>query len=150
MTLNPLNHKRLSSTSRMQSCLRLLNAAFHHRKYLNGANLASATPAPQRQPPQFACLPESRPPKNRGLPSPHPDWVIAQTLLRGLSAATSNPLCRFFASCLRTVRPELGPSEQVVAVALRNTHPESPATAATTSMRDRLDLSGTEGTSLPS
>jgi len=45
MTLNPLNHKRLSSTSRMQSCLRLLNAAFHHWKYLNSANLASATPA---------------------------------------------------------------------------------------------------------
>jgi len=55
MTLSPLNHKRLSSTSRMvagrmeanieglaQSCLRLLNAAFHHREYLNSANPESA------------------------------------------------------------------------------------------------------------
>jgi len=32
MTLNLLNHKQFSSTSRMQSCPRLLNAPFHHRE----------------------------------------------------------------------------------------------------------------------
>lgn len=49
--------------------------------------------------------------------------------------------------------PGTGPSEQLVAVALRNTLPEFLATAAKTSIlvkfiRDRLDLSRTEGTSL--
>jgi hypothetical protein len=47
----------------------------------------------------------------------------------------------------------LAPSEQVVAVALRNTLPEFLATVAKTSIlakfiRDRLDLSRIEGTSL--
>ena len=55
MSLNPLNHKRISSTSRMfvgqmkakieslaQSCPRRLNVAFHHREYLNSANPESA------------------------------------------------------------------------------------------------------------
>ena len=56
-------------------------------------------------------------------------------------------------SFARTVRPGLAPSEQVVAVALRNTLPEFLATAAKTSIlvkfiRDRLDLSRTEGISL--
>jgi hypothetical protein len=54
------NHTRLSSTSRMfvarmeakieglaQSCLRLLNAPFNHREYLNSTNPESATAAPQ-------------------------------------------------------------------------------------------------------
>jgi hypothetical protein len=49
--------------------------------------------------------------------------------------------------------PGLAPSEQVLAVALRNTLPEYLATAARTSIvvefiRDRLDLSGAEGASL--
>jgi hypothetical protein len=53
----------------------------------------------------------------------------------------------------RIVRPGLAPSEQVAAVALRNTLPELLATAAKTSMlvkfiRDGLDLSGTGGTDL--
>jgi len=47
----------------------------------------------------------------------------------------------------------LAPSEQVVAIALRNTFPEFLASAAKTVilvkfLRDRLDLSRTEGTSL--
>jgi hypothetical protein len=103
MTLNPLNHKRLSSTSRMQSCLR--NPTFHHRKYLNGANPRSATAAPQRQPAQIACL-----------PSQHPGCFIAQGLL---SPAPPKLLCRFFASCIQAVRPAPAPTEQVVAVAPR-------------------------------
>jgi hypothetical protein len=54
---------------------------------------------------------------------------------------------------MRTVRPGLAPSEQVVAIALRNTFPEFLATAVKTVifvkvLRDRLDLSRTEGTSV--
>jgi hypothetical protein len=162
MTLNPLNHKRLSSTSRMcvkpmkakiegvaRSCPRLLNAPFHHRKYLNSASPRTATAARRRHPPQ-RCLPEARPPKDRGRPSPHPGWFIAQ----GLLWATAPMLVwRFIGACIRAVRPGLGPSEHVIAVALRNTLPEFLTTAAKTSIlvkfiRGRLDLSTTEGTSL--
>jgi hypothetical protein len=51
------------------------------------------------------------------------------------------------------VRPGLAPSELVVAVALRNTFPQFLATAAKNVIlvkfiRDRLDLSRAEGTSL--
>jgi hypothetical protein len=58
-----------------------------------------------------------------------------------------------FGSWIRTVRPGLAPSEQVVAIALRHTFPEFLATAAKTVilvkfLRDRLDLSRAEGTSL--
>jgi len=79
--------------------------------------------------------------------------LIAQGLLQILSATTPKLVWRFFGSWIRTVRPGLAPSEQVVAVALRNTLPEFLATAAQTSIlvkfiRDRLDLSRTEGTSL--
>jgi len=79
--------------------------------------------------------------------------LIAQGLLQILSATTPKLVWRFFGSWIRTVRPGLAPSEQVVAVALRNTLPEFLATAAKTSIlvkftRDRLDLSRTEGTSL--
>jgi hypothetical protein len=79
--------------------------------------------------------------------------LIAQGLLQILSATTSKLVWRFFGSWIRTVRPGLAPSEQVVAVALRNSLPEFLATAAKTSilvkfMRDRLDLSRAEGTSL--
>jgi hypothetical protein len=79
--------------------------------------------------------------------------LIAQGLLQILSATTPKLAWRFFGSWIRTVRPGLAPSEQVVAVALRNTLPEFLATAAKTSIlvkfiRDRLDLSRTEGISL--
>lgn len=79
--------------------------------------------------------------------------LIAQGLLQILSATQPKLVWRSFGSWIRTVRPELAPSEQVVAVALRNTLPEFLATAAKTSIlvkfiRDRIDLSRTEGTSL--
>jgi hypothetical protein len=79
--------------------------------------------------------------------------LIAQGLLQILSATQPKLVWRSFGSWIRTVRPGLAPSEQVVAVALRNTLPEFLATAAKTSIlvkfiRDRLDLSRTEGTSL--
>ena len=79
--------------------------------------------------------------------------LIAQGLLQILSATQPKLVWRSFGSWIRTVRPGLAPSEKVVAVALRSTLPEFLATAAKTPIlvkfiRDRLDLSRTEGTSL--
>jgi DDE superfamily endonuclease len=79
--------------------------------------------------------------------------LIAQGLLQILSATQPKMVWRSFGSWIRTIRPGLAPSEQVVAVALRNTLPEFLAPAAKTSIlvkfiRHRLDLSRTEGTSL--
>jgi len=79
--------------------------------------------------------------------------LIAQGLLQILSAQAPKQVWRSFGSWIRTVRDGLAPSEQVVAIALRNTLPEFLATAAKTSIlvkfiRDRLDLSRTEGTDL--
>jgi hypothetical protein len=79
--------------------------------------------------------------------------LIAQGLMQILSAKTPKSVWRSFGSWIRTLRPNLAPSEQVVAVALRNTLPEFLATAAKTSIlakfiRKRIDLSRSEGTSL--
>src|SRR6058998_489754 len=79
--------------------------------------------------------------------------LIAQGLLQILSAIKPNLVWQSFGSWIRTIRPGLAPSEQVVAIALRNTFPEFLATAAKTVilvkfLRDRLDLSRVEGTSL--
>jgi len=79
--------------------------------------------------------------------------LIAQGLLQILSATKPTLVWRSFGSWIRTVRPGLAPSEQVVAIALRHTLPEFLASAATPSIlvkfiRGRLDLSRTEGTSL--
>lgn len=79
--------------------------------------------------------------------------LIAQGLLQILSATQPKLVWQSFGSWIRTIRPGLAPSEQVVAVALRHTLPEFLATAAITStlvkfIQDRLDLSRTEGTSL--
>jgi hypothetical protein len=79
--------------------------------------------------------------------------LIAQGLMQILSAKTPKRVWRSFGSWIRTIRPGLAPSEQVVAIALRNTLPEFLATAAKSSIlvkfiRNRLDLSRIEGTSL--
>ena len=79
--------------------------------------------------------------------------LIAQGLLQILSARSPQRVWQSFGSWIRTIRPGLAPSEQVAAIALRNTLPEFLATAAKTSIlvkfiRDRLDLSRSEGTSL--
>src|SRR5271169_1255721 len=79
--------------------------------------------------------------------------LIAQGLLQILSATKPTLVWQSFGSWIRTVRPGLAPSEQVVAFALRNTLPEFLASTAKPSIlvkfiRDRLDLSRTEGTSL--
>jgi len=79
--------------------------------------------------------------------------LIAQGLLQILSATTPQLIWRSFGSWIRTIRPALAPSEQVVAVALRQTLPEFLATADKSTIlvkfiRDRLDLNRAEGTSL--
>ena len=58
--------------------------------------------------------------------------LIAQGLLQILSATKPTLVWQSFGSWIRTVRPGLAPSEQVVAIALRNTLPEFLATAAKT------------------
>ena len=79
--------------------------------------------------------------------------LIAQGLLQILSTTKPKLVWRSFGSWLRTVRPGLAPSEQVAAVAFRKTLPEFLASTAKPSIlvkfiRDRLDLSRIEGTSL--
>ena len=79
--------------------------------------------------------------------------LIAQGLLQILAAQTPNQVWRSFGSWIRTVRDGLAPSEQVVAMALRNTLPEFLTTAVKTAIlvkfiRNRIDLSRSEGTSL--
>ena len=79
--------------------------------------------------------------------------LIAQGLLQILSATMPKAVWRSFGSWLRTIRPGLAPSEHVAAIAMRNTLPEFLATAAKIAilvifLRDRLDLSRSEGTSL--
>jgi len=79
--------------------------------------------------------------------------LIAQGLLQILSATMSTSVWRSFGSWIRTIRPGLAPSEQVVAIAMRHALPEFIACAAKTSifvkfLRDRIDLSRTEGINL--
>jgi hypothetical protein len=79
--------------------------------------------------------------------------LIAQGLLHVLSATQPKIIWQSFGSWIRTIRPGLAPSEQVVAIALRNTLPDFLAADANTSIlvkfiRSRLDLSRAEGTRL--
>jgi len=79
--------------------------------------------------------------------------LIAQGLLQMLSARRPKLVWRSYGAWLRTIRPGLAPSEQVVAIALRNTLPEFLAVGANISIlvkfiRDRLDLSRSEGIDL--
>jgi len=79
--------------------------------------------------------------------------LIAQGLLQILAAKTPKRIWRSFGSWIRTIRPGLAPSEQVAAIAMWNTLPEFLAGFAKTSilvkfLRDRIDLSRTEGNRL--
>ncbi len=79
--------------------------------------------------------------------------LIAQGPLQILSATTPKAVWRSFGSWIRTIRPGLAPSEQVTAIAMRNTLPELLAGSAiittfTKFLRDRIDLSRTEGSRL--
>jgi hypothetical protein len=76
--------------------------------------------------------------------------VIAQGLLQTLALCCTATVWKHFGSWLRTIRPEILPSELVVAVALRHSLPvflaDSPEDHALTKfIRDRLDLSRHEG-----
>jgi len=79
--------------------------------------------------------------------------LIAQGILQILSATMSTTVWRSYGSWIRTIRPGLAPSEQVVAIAMRHALPEFIAGAAKTSifvkfLRERIDLSRTEGINL--
>jgi len=79
--------------------------------------------------------------------------LIAQGLLQILAANAPQQVWRSFGSWIRTIRNGLAPSEQVVAMAMRNTLPEFLAAATKTSIlvkfiRDRIDLSRSEGITL--
>jgi len=79
--------------------------------------------------------------------------LIAQGLLQIISATIPKSVWRSFGSWIRTIRPGLAPSERVVAIAMRHALPEFIAGATKTSifvkfLRDRIDLSRTEGISL--
>lgn len=76
--------------------------------------------------------------------------VIAQGLLQTLAILCAPAVWKHFGSWLRTVRPNVLPSELVVAVALRHSLPlflaDSPDHIPLAKfIRDRLDLSRTEG-----
>jgi hypothetical protein len=76
--------------------------------------------------------------------------LIAQGLLQILSATVPEMIWRSFGSWIRTIRPGLAPSEQVTAIALRNTIPEfladdEKASIWTKFLRERIDLERTEG-----
>ena len=61
--------------------------------------------------------------------------LIAQGLLQTLSATKPTLIWQSFGSWIRTVRPGLAPSEQVVAIALHNSRPEFLASAAKPAIR---------------
>jgi len=76
--------------------------------------------------------------------------LIAQGLLQLLAARVPRTVWNSFGSWLRTIRPGLAPSEQVVAIALRNSLPEFLADHKTAPilkifLRQRIDIQRTEG-----
>ena len=76
--------------------------------------------------------------------------LIAQGLLQILSSTNPKSIWQSFGSWIRTVRPGLAPSEQVAAIALRNTLPEllagsTKATIFVKFLRERIDLARAEG-----
>jgi len=79
--------------------------------------------------------------------------IIAQGVLQCLSMSVPELVWSSFGSWIRTIRPGLCPSENVTAIALRNTLPnflgEAPPDVEIVSfLRDRLDLERIEGTRL--
>jgi hypothetical protein len=76
--------------------------------------------------------------------------IIAQGLLQYLSLCHADDIWKFFGSWIRTIRPDQCPSEQVVAVAMRNTFPEflkdtSEDTTLQKFLLERIDLHRSEG-----
>lgn len=76
--------------------------------------------------------------------------LIAQGLLQILSSTIPELIWSSFGSWIRTIRPGLAPSEQVVAIALKNSLPEfladtDKASIFTKFLRERIDMARTEG-----
>jgi hypothetical protein len=76
--------------------------------------------------------------------------LIAQGLLHILAATVPDLIWRSFGSWIRTIRPGLAPSEQVTAIALRNTLPQfladgEKAPILTKFLLQRIDMARTEG-----
>lgn len=76
--------------------------------------------------------------------------LIAQGLLQILSATVPQHIWRSFGSWIRTIRPGLAPSEQVTAIALRNSLPDFLADGGNDPillkfLRKRIDVARTEG-----
>ena len=76
--------------------------------------------------------------------------LIAQGLLQLLAASVPRLVWRSFGSWIRTIRPNHAPSEQVVAIALRNSLPEFLADHETAHnfkkfLRERIDVDRAEG-----
>jgi hypothetical protein len=76
--------------------------------------------------------------------------VIAHGLLQYLSLAYTNLVWKSFGSWIRTIRPEILPSENVTAIALRHTLPEfladfSEAEILKKFITDKIDMKRTEG-----
>ena len=79
--------------------------------------------------------------------------LIAQGLLQILAATQTNLVWRSFGSWIRTIRPGVVPSEQVTAIAMRNTLPVFLAGSDKSHtfrkfLQERLDLSRSEGMNL--
>jgi hypothetical protein len=79
-----------------------------------------------------------------------PLGLVAQGVLQLLAATVPALIWRSFGSWLRTIRPGLAPSEQVVAIALRHSLPhvlgdEAHASILTTFLRARIDVTRSEG-----
>lgn len=79
--------------------------------------------------------------------------VIAQGLLQYISSAFPQLVWASFGSWIRTIRPGICPSEQVTAVAMKNTIPEflidsSQESILTKFIMERIDLTRAEGTRL--
>ena len=76
--------------------------------------------------------------------------LIAQGLLQILAATVPELIWRSFGSWIRTIRPGLAPSEQVAAIALRNSLPDfladdENASIFTKFLRERIDVERSEG-----
>ena len=76
--------------------------------------------------------------------------LIAQGLLQLLASTHPKMVWANFGSWIRTIRPGIPPSEQVTAIAMRNTLPEFIADSATAGiftifLRERIDTSRAEG-----
>lgn len=79
--------------------------------------------------------------------------IVAQGMLQCLSLTMSEVVWKSFGSWIRTIRPGVLPSEQVVAVAMRNVLPEFLGVTDSNQIlaqfiRDRIDLDRAEGLGL--